>query len=152
MSKKTYILYIALSTLAVLTIFLVLSTNWAGKEYQLSEEIPSSEGISSSEEVPAGICPPCMYWDGKYYYKENEIDAEEVLPDKLGEITEVVSISGMPEKHGQSNVPVMPVGAEIYPMIDGKDLATYADGVWWRLRCKEVWEIWIERYPNKIKR
>ncbi len=136
MSKKN-ILYIVLSVLLVLIFFLVLSTNWGSKDYQLSEEIPSNEEIPSSEEIPDGICPPCMYWDGKYYCKDNKIDAEEVSPNKLGEITEVVSLSEMPKKHGQSNVPVIPVGAEIYPMLDGKDLAMYVDGVWWRLLYQE---------------
>lgn len=130
MNKKR-ILYAILSVLLVLIFFLVLSMNWGSKDYQLSEEIPSSE------EIPNDACPPCMYWDGKYYCKDNKIDAEEVSPNKLGEITEVVSLSEMPKKHGQSNVPVIPVGAEIYPMLDGKDLAMYVDGVWWRLLYQE---------------
>ena len=82
-------------------------------------------------------CPAYMYWDGIYYEKLGHVDEEDVKLPKLGEITEIVDISGLPKKNGQSNSPIMPVGAEIYPLIYGENLAMYADGEWWLLKRHE---------------
>ena len=85
-------------------------------------------------------CPAYMYWDGIYYERNGKINAEEVKPDKLGEITEILDLSELPEKNGQSNSPIIPVGAEIYPMLNGKDLAMHVGNVWWQLQRQEEWE------------
>ena len=85
-------------------------------------------------------CSPYMYWDGVYYQKLGHIDEERVKLPKLGEITEIVDISGLPEKNGQSNTPIMPVGAEIYSLLHGKNLAMYADGEWWLLKPRREWD------------
>ena len=130
-------LYVMLLVLLCLVPFFILCIHSNNNTGQSGEKADMEDYYSFIEEEYANDCPDCMYWDGKYYCKDNKIDAEEVSPNKLGEITEVVSLSEMPKKHGQSNVPVIPDGAEIYPMLDGKDLAMYVDGVWWRLLYQE---------------
>ena len=75
--------------------------------------------------------------DSGYYEKLGHVDEEDVKLPKLGEITEIVDISGLPKKNGQSNSPIMPVGAEIYPLLYGENLAMYADGEWWLLKRHE---------------
>lgn len=117
MNKKR-ILYVILSVLLLSVIFFMLNAFI----HQLRKGAYPNEYL------------PCMYWDGIYYEVYEEIDAEEVKPDKLGEITENLDLTELPEKNGQSNSPIIPVGAEIYSMLDGEDLAMYADGIWWRLQ------------------
>lgn len=123
--NKRNLLYVILSFLIILVIFLMPN----GRTYQLSEK-------ANLEDYPNEYLP-CMYWNGVYYEKDELISLEDVKPDKLGEITEILDLSELPEKNGQSNSPIIPVGAEIYPMLDGKDLAMYSDGIWWRLIRQE---------------
>ena len=120
MNKKK-LLYSILSALLVRVIFVFLKSI----TYQLRKGAYPDEYL------------PCMYWDGAYYERNEEIDEEEVKPDKLGEITETLDLSELPEKNGQSNSPIIPVGAEIYPMLNGKDLAMHVGNVWWQLQRQE---------------
>lgn len=123
--NKRNLLFVMLSFLMILVIFLMPNS----RTYQLSEK-------ANSEDYPNEYLP-CMFWNGVYYEKDEIIGMEDVKPDKLGKITENLDLSELPEKNGQSNSPIIPVGAEIYPMLDGKDLAMYSDGRWWRLIRQE---------------
>lgn len=131
-------LYVMLFVLLCLLLFFMLCMHANSNTGQSGEKADLEDYYDSFiEEEYANDCPDCMYWDGKYYQRIEKIDEKEVKPDKLGEITEQIDISGMPEKNGQSNSPNTPVGAEIYPMLDGKDLAMYVDGEWWLLQYLE---------------
>lgn len=138
-------LYVMLLVLLCLVPFFILCIHSNNNTGQSGEKADMEDYYSFIEEEYANDCPDCMYWDGKYYQRIEKIDEKEVKPDKLGEITEHIDISGMPEKNGQSNSLNIPVGAEIYPMLDGKDLAMYVNGEWWLLQYQE--EIWLQ--PQK---
>ena len=136
MNRKR-ILYVILSVLLVWLI--VLGLRWDGEDDQLSED-PSGEDT----DPPASDCAPAVCWDGALYLRGEDLDEAYVKEyvkqdDLLGEITEIVDISGMPEENGQSNTPTIPVGSEIYPVtIYEKDLAVCKDGEWCLLRyCRE---------------
>ena len=116
-------------------LFLMIIFTPDSKTYQLSEKVDSENSVDYPNEYL-----PCMYWDGIYYERNGKINAEEVKPDKLGEITEILDLSELPEKNGQSNSQIIPVGAEIYPMLNGKDLAMHVGNVWWQLQRQEEWE------------
>lgn len=86
-------------------------------------------------EVAKNDGPPSVRLDGKLYQAGigfDELDEECVLPDVLGKVTEVVDLSKVPKKNGQSNA--LPVGTEIHPTHIGNDLAAYVDGKWIYLR------------------
>lgn len=132
MNKKR-LLYGSISILVLVILFMPNSII-----YKLREKMDKIN--TENSEVYPDDCPPYMYWDGVYYQKLGHIDEERVKLPKLGEITEIVDISGLPEKNGQSNTPIMPVGAEIYSLLDGKNLAMYADGEWWLLKPRREWD------------
>ena len=57
-------------------------------------------GTENSVDYPNEYLP-CMYWDGIYYERDGKITGEEVKPNKLGEITENLDLSELPEKNGK---------------------------------------------------
>lgn len=85
------------------------------------------------EELAAGDCPPCMYWDGACYYVSEKVEKEDVIQKRLGEITMIVDICAMPKKNGQSNTPGIPIGSGVYRMAYGDYMAMQIDGEWWRM-------------------
>lgn len=121
MNKKR-ILYAILSVLLVSVIFLGLSIF---RDF-LSE-------TAAEPEVAKNDGPPSVRWDGKLYQAGRiELDEERVLPDILGKVTELLDLSRVPMKNGQSNA--LPVGTEIHPTRMGSVLAAYVDGKWIYLR------------------
>ncbi len=132
MNKKILLYGCVIISLLLLLIIIFMPDN---KTYQLNEKVDTENSVDYPNEYL-----PCMYWDGIYYERDGKITEEEVKPNKLGEITENLDLSELPEKNGQSNSPIMPVGAEIYPMLDGENLAMNTGRVWWRLQRQEEWE------------
>lgn len=132
MNKKR-LLYSIISILSVLVILFMS----CGLIYQLREK--ADEADTGNPEDHPDDCPAYMYWDGICYEKLGHVDEEDIKLPKLGEITEIVDISGLPEKNGQSNSPIMPIGAEIYSLLHGRNLAMYADGEWWLLKPRREW-------------
>ena len=132
MNKKILLYGCVIISLLLLLIIIFMPDN---KTYQMNEKVDTENSVDYPNEYL-----PCMYWDGIYYERDGKITGEEVKPNKLGEITENLDLSELPEKNGQSNSPIMPVGAEIYPMLDGENLAMNTGRVWWRLQRQEEWE------------
>ena len=118
--NKQRILHAILSVLLILVFFLGLSIFGDF----LSERAVNSEAKNA--------CPLYVCWDGKLYQAGIELDEERVMQDILGKVTEVVNLSKVPKKNGQSNS--LPVGTEIHPTHIGNDLAAYVDGKWLYLR------------------
>ena len=133
MNKKR-LLHGTIVVLLVVATFFIL--RWI--IYQVREKSYKVD-TANSEDYPDD-CPAYMYWDSIYYQKLGHVDEEDVKLPKLGEITETIDISHLPKKNGQSNSPIMPVGAEIYPLLHGENLAMYADGEWWLLKPRREWK------------
>ena len=132
--NKEGLLHGIIAVLLVVGTFFILNR----LTYQTREKLHKIY-IANMENHPDD-CLPYMYWDGIYYQKLGHVDEDDVKLPKLGEITEMIDLSELPEKNGQSNSPIMPVGAEIYPLLHGENLAMYADGEWWLLKPRREWK------------
>lgn len=98
--------------------------------------LPSLLIACASEEIKWDG-PPCIKWDGTYYYWTGEEVYEDLLcPDAVGTISSVVGATDPVSENGQTNISKIKEGAEIRRTAYGDAIAVFVEGRW----------VWFELY------